>query len=334
MDLQKEFIRFHDTIKLDDENATLREKREILLDKLKNNISDEAASYTTFVQGSYAMGTGIKPENGDYDIDVGIRFDIDREDYDPLTPKKWVRDALDGHTKSVKIRKSCVTVTYQRNSEPIYHVDFAVYADANVDTKMYIAKGKESSPPDEVLWEVSDPQGLLEKIRKKYSDADERGQFRRIIRYLKKWRDHDTRLSGNGMPSGIALTCLAYDLFSVSKTYDSIGKTFSYNDLAALLNLVQKIKGKFTYRYDSEKQSFYHAISESLVVEPYNNLFEKMSSTQMETLYQEFGRMIETLEAAQKAMKKSEACTLMVELFGKDFPVTTDRSYVGTSESA
>lgn len=334
MDLQKEFIKFHDTIKLDDENATLREKREILLDKLKNNISDEAASYTTFVQGSYAMGTGIKPENGDYDIDVGIRFDIDQEDYDPLTPKKWVRDALDGHTKSVKIRKSCVTVTYQRNAEPIYHVDFAVYADSNVDTNMYIAKGKESSPPEDIKWEVSDPQGLLDAIRKKYSDADDRKQFRRVIRYLKKWRDHNSRLTGNGIPSGISLTCLAYDLFSVSKTYDSIGKTYSYNDLAAMLNLAKKIKGKFSFQYDTEKQSLYHVIVEPLLVEPRNNLFDKMSSTQMETLYQEFGRMIEKLEDAQKATKKAEACTLMVELFGKDFPVTTDRSYVGTSESA
>ncbi len=115
VNLQSEFEEFHDRIKLKDfdENENLREKRNILLEKLKSNISDDAASYTTFNQGSYAMGTGIKPEDGDYDIDVGLRFNIDKEEYsDPIEPKKWVYDALDGHTKKVEIRRSCVTVTY------------------------------------------------------------------------------------------------------------------------------------------------------------------------------------------------------------------------------
>ena len=82
VNLQKEFEEFHDTIKLKefDENETLRKKRDILLKKLRLNISEDAASYTTFNQGSYAMGTGIKPEDGDYDIDVGICFDIDKID--------------------------------------------------------------------------------------------------------------------------------------------------------------------------------------------------------------------------------------------------------------
>lgn len=128
VNIQSEFISFHNKIKLSDENSELREKRNILLDKLKKNISQDAASYTTFNQGSYAMGTGIKPEDGDFDIDVGLKFDIDHDNYpDPVEVKKWVKNALDGHTKSVKIRRSCVTVTYQKDNDPIYHVDFAVY---------------------------------------------------------------------------------------------------------------------------------------------------------------------------------------------------------------
>lgn len=103
LDLQKEFIEFHNNIKLDDENQKLRDKRDILLKKLENNISEDAASYTTFNQGSYAMGTGIYPEDEDYDIDVGIKFNINKDDYsDPVEPKTWVKDALDGHTKKLK----------------------------------------------------------------------------------------------------------------------------------------------------------------------------------------------------------------------------------------
>lgn len=114
VNVQSEFIEFHDKIKLSyNDNAQLREKRDILLRKLRDNICAEAATYTHFNQGSYAMHTGIKPDDGDYDIDVGLRFAISRSDYpDPLTVKQWVFDALDGHTKKVEIRRSCVTVTY------------------------------------------------------------------------------------------------------------------------------------------------------------------------------------------------------------------------------
>ena len=334
MNLQKEFEEFHDNIKLDDENETLREKRDILLEKLRSHITDSSPSYSTFVQGSYAMGTGIKPEDEDYDIDVGIKFDINKDDYNALSPKIWVRDALSGHTKSVKIRRSCVTVTYQKNYDPIYHVDFAVYAGSNPDGKLYVAKGKEYSLPENIKWEVSDPQGLMNLVKNKYRDADDRRQFRRIIRYMKKWKNHNTYLLGNGAPSGIALTCLAFQLFTVSKNYDIIGKVTSYNDLSALISFTQSIINKFTLKYDSDTQEYIHKITINLPVEPYNNLFAKMSDRQMEILYQELVKMNNKLKDANNKTKRSEACTLLVELFGKEFPVTTDRSYVRTSESA
>ena len=114
-DVQKNFLDFHEKIKLDDENQTLREKRDIVLDVLKNNISDDAKQYTTFLHGSYSMGTGIKPIDGDYDIDVGVRFEINKNDYtDPVVPKKWVYDAVEGHTNSVEFKNSCIKVQYQK----------------------------------------------------------------------------------------------------------------------------------------------------------------------------------------------------------------------------
>ena len=198
VNLQSEFMDFHNTIKLDIENATLREKRDILLKKLKEKISEDAASYTSFNQGSYAMGTGIKPDDGDYDIDVGLKFDIDHNDYsDPIEVKKWVKDALDGHTKKVVIRRSCVTVTYQEDGEDAYHVDFAVYAANNPDGKLYIAKGKENSKPENRYWEESDPQELIDLINSVFDDADDRMQFKRVIRYSKKWKNQHFDLAGN-----------------------------------------------------------------------------------------------------------------------------------------
>jgi hypothetical protein len=66
-DLQKEFIVFHDEIKLGtyDENQTLRDKRYMLVKELKQGLKDKkipdtetALTFSKFDQGSYAMHTG------------------------------------------------------------------------------------------------------------------------------------------------------------------------------------------------------------------------------------------------------------------------------------
>ena len=330
--LQTAFTQFHDNIKLEDENQTLRDKRDILLNKLKDKISTDAASYTTFNQGSYAMNTGIKPEDGDYDIDVGLKFDINKGDYtDPIEVKKWVRDALVGHTKSVSIRRSCVTVQYQQDNEPIYHVDFACYAADNDDGKLYIAKGKEFSNADEKLWEVSDPQGLIQLVQDKHSGKDAE-QFRRVIRYVKKWKVRKFSSDGNGAPTGIALTVLAYNLFSPSSVYDPITASRSYDDFDALHNLIKSIKNKFSMTF--EDGSIYYTISANLPIEPYNDLFDKMTLKQKTTFYDKIVAMDDKLEEAKKKSTLSEKCTLLQDLFGTDFPILTTRSMVGSSESA
>lgn len=332
--IQSEFIQFHDKIKLSDENEELREKRDILLDILKDKISNEAASYTHFVQGSYAMGTGIKPTDGDYDIDVGLEFDIDKDEYpDPITIKKWVKDALDGHTQSVKIRRSCVTVTYQKDDEPIYHVDFACYAAYNKDQKLYISKGKEHSEKENRFWELSDPKGLINLIKNRYSDEEEQAQFKRVIRYMKKWKSEKFETTGSAAPTGIALTVLAYDLFSPQYINDIIKGTKVYDDFTALKNLVQSILNQFTLNYD-ENGNVHFTISQNLPVEPYNNLFSKMTEIQQDDFHSKLTTMKSKLTEVENTDKKSEACKVLAQIFGNDFPIKADRSYVGTSESA
>lgn len=335
MNLQKEFIEFHNNIKLDYENETLREKKEILLNKLKKNISDEAASYTHFNQGSYAMGTGVKPEDGDYDIDVGLKFAIDKDDYpDPIDVKKWVRDALDGHTKSVRIRRSCVTVTYQEDGEDAYHVDFAVYAAENPDGKIYLSKGKEKSNNENRFWEVSSPQELISEIKNKFSDSDDAAQFRRCIRYLKKWKNHKFSSDGNEAPTGIALTILAYKYFVADKTVDYLTNASEYNDFLALKGMVGNIKNAFIQKYDTESGQYLHSIELKLIVEPWNDLFEKMTAKQMDDFYKKIDNMSKTLEEVEQEEKRNKACEKLQSIFGEDFPIKYDRSLVGTSESA
>ena len=327
VNLQSEFITFHDAIKLDSENEILREKRDILLNKLKEKISDDATSYTHFNQGSYAMGTGIKPNDGDYDIDVGLKFDIDHDDYeDPVVVKKWIKDALDGHTKKVEIRRPCVTVTYQEDGEPAYHVDFAVYAANNNDGKLYIAKGKENSASDKRYWEESDPQELIDLLNNRFSDKDERKQFKRTIRYAKKWKNQHFDISGNSAPTGIALTALAYSKFQPQYEIDPFTGVRTYDDFSAFKKFMTEVKNTFIYMWDNESQT--------LPVAPWNNLFEKMTPKQQNSFHEKVVSAISRLEEAEKETKKSNACKVMTRIFGTEFPVTVEKSYVGTSESA
>ena len=331
LDFQSEFMNFHDAIKLDDENEDLIQKRDILLKKLKDNISDDAVSFSNFNQGSYAMGTGIKPQNGDYDIDVGLKFNLSKDDYDPITVKKWVRDALSGHTKSVEIRRSCVTVTYQRHEEALYHVDFAVYAANNNDDELYIAKGKENSNDENKFWEISCPNELIETLKSRFEGEDS-AQFRRMIRYLKKWKDENFSTVGNSAPTGISLTILAYDLFEVENKIDPITYKSSYNDFEALFKLVNRITSRFTYTKRNEE--YCHTISALLPVKPGNDLFEKMTNKQMDLFYKKICSLASVLEEVKNCSNRKEACTKLAKVFGDDFPVTVDKSLVGSSESA
>ena len=103
-DIQRQFIQFDDAIRLRhfDENATLREKRDAVLDRLTGGLvslrkqGSKVPRFEWFLQGSYEMGTGVYPAEGDYDIDVGLYFDCPRAAYkDPVALKELVRKALD-----------------------------------------------------------------------------------------------------------------------------------------------------------------------------------------------------------------------------------------------
>lgn len=103
-DIQKQFEEFHDAIKLKrfKENKELREKRDIIIGKIKSGIKTkfeemkkDVPSLEFIDQGSYAVDLGIVPEDKDYDIDEGVIFDLYKEDYtDSVEFKKIIKDIL------------------------------------------------------------------------------------------------------------------------------------------------------------------------------------------------------------------------------------------------
>ncbi len=298
--IQAQFEQFNTTIRLGrfDENAILREKRDIIRDKLETRLPEVFAAhketcpdFSFLDQGSNAMNTGIKPLDGDFDIDQGLYFEISIDAYpDPVVLKERVHEALYGHTDDVCIRRSCVTVFYHCDGEPIYHVDIAIYSDKahNADGKSYTAKGKQYSAPEHRFWKVSDPEQLTIVLFAKFSEAD-RPQFRRIVRIWKRWKAVNFPKAGNGAPNGIGLTVAAYDRLQPAYSDPITGK---HDDLRA------------------------------------------MTPKQMEVFEQELKTLKDALDYAEGVSDPTAACERLRRVFGDDFPVPEKKETATTHQPA
>ena len=319
MGLQTYFSKFHENIKLNPgTKKELREKRDILIGILRD--SRKLPSFEEFSQGSYGMFLGIKPiDDEEYDIDVGLRFNVNKDDYGPLEIKETIREILKGHTDyGTTIRKPCVTVTYKKDGEKSYHVDLVTYSYEDKDdhdSQMYLAKGTESSPEEEVFWEKADPVALLDYIQDTVQDDTEREQFRRIVKYIKHWKKRKFSSSGHAEPPSIGITLLALDNFVASDG----------DDLSALIHIVRAIKSKFHYEGLGKNNKLMYSISYSLPdtlrVEPGNNLFEKMSLVQMTDFKEKIEKLLSDLLAVQGEADLVKQCEKLRNVFGDDFEV-------------
>ncbi|MCM3654102.1 cyclic GMP-AMP synthase DncV-like nucleotidyltransferase [Metabacillus litoralis] len=331
-DIQKQFEEFHDEIKLKrfKENKELREKRDIITNKIKNGVKTKFEEMEKDVpnlefidQGSYAVDLGIVPKDKDYDIDEGVIFDLYKEDYtDSLELKKIIRDLLENHTNTPpKIKDPCVTITYSLDDEPAYHVDLPVYIKSKYDNNLYLAWGKEFANKDNKYWNLADPEGLNNHIKNSFTD-DAKKQFKRIVRYMKKWKDVRFNSSGSLRPPSVGITLAAVDLFSYKQSYNSLSGKYKDDDLYALKDFVSKLKNKFNLKWDPELEKSFYTIEYNLPVQPYSNVFSKMSNTQMDSFYQKLNDLENALTEADGKSDPHEACkVLSPKYFGDKFPI-------------
>jgi hypothetical protein len=333
--VQKQFNEFHTRIKLDDndEKAKLREKRDTLLKALRANLGEDVPAFDSFNQGSYAMHTGVLPPDGNYDIDVGIVFDCKRDKYpDPVVLKKKVRDALNTHGRTVVIRRPCVTANYMRGEEVSYHVDLAIYAKRD-DGRLDLAKGKENSASDKRTWEVSDPKELTSLICNAFTDDFELAQYRRCIRYLKRWRNF--QFANGGAPLSIALTVAAKAWFK-----PNFGTSGHPVDLLALLDWVKSMLSHF--QWDSTDEGFHERLKIILPVVPGTDLMAWMTKGQMEKFKEKLENLRDALSDAYDEELPEDACKLLNKQFGDDFKVpekaetakVATAPYISTGNSA
>lgn len=313
-DLQTQFNKFHETIKIDfDDNTPLRDKRNVILKDLREGLKKQfptnTPTFSDFNQGSYDLATGVEPLSGeDYDIDVGVIFNISKTAYDPVKVKEWVYNALNTGARTVEWKRPCVRVQYHKKGEILFHVDLAIYAKEisfGGSEKYYLAKGFPGSDEKNKLWEESAPHRLKELLKTKFNDNLDRDQFRRIIRYLKRWKDCNFSSTGKERPTGIALTACCYHLFIVQKD------ALRYNDLRALSVVVNGIINMFPLN---------NQIEVKLPVAPFNNLFERMTLNQRILMKQKLIALRDALNFASNEKSVSSACTTLRKVFGTDFP--------------
>lgn len=240
-----------------------------------------------FIQGSYKTKTIIENSNTLCDIDLGVFFSEDPGVY-PDTLQNHIKKALNGHTsRGVEIKTNCVRLNYVSD----FHIDLPIYYQDKYSNKIYFGRRGHH-------WEQSDPKEFVNWFR---TATYGKPQLVRIIRYLKAWADKAKTNSGRKLPSGLALTLWAIEFYESSKRDDI---AFFKTSIGILNYLSDNFKGSWTAE---------------MPVEPYDNVLDRLNSTQKSFFYNEFKEMISISADAVSASSKSEALKNWKQIFGYRF---------------
>lgn len=251
------------------------------------------------MQGSFPMFTTISPPEGEeYDIDDGVYLcayeDTEKDDWPScIKVHDWIKSATEGRTKVEPIDKdACVRVSYAHG----YHVDIPIYI--LKDGHAYLAR-KNSN------WELNDAKEFKDWVNEK-NPAD--GQLKRLIKYLKRWKDH------NGIDlKGIAITILAVENYEGAPNKDD----------DALRYTVESICNALGANFKCVKP-----------LEPYDDLFERYSSAEANNILSSLQDLLETLKEAHMSDNARDASIILRKAFGDDFPESSDESMAKASVAA
>jgi hypothetical protein len=306
-DIQAQFEKFHDTIRVDfDMSTDLRDSRDVVLNLIRKHLKDnQRPAFRELHQGSYKMKTGVKPlADRDYDIDIGLRFFVDFKEYDASIVRGWVFDAVKDHTNVCKNGGPCVRVVYQAG----YHLDLVTYAvEDQAGTDRYRLAHKTNG------WRDADPPSLLDHVnaaRKQFEGtedgATQTDQFRRIVRYLRRWDDVHNPDEGDSKPTGLAFVLMCCSHLAPQWFIDR-----RPDDRAALEQLCW-LMSAYPGRIVANKPT-----------PEYEDMFGRLSDADMNALKQRFASLAEALRQAGATVDPVRACKLLRSQFGDDFPVPT-----------
>lgn len=315
MSIQRKFRNFHDAIKLSREDSKYkdaREKDDSICAALK--VAFKEAGYPvieTFIQGSLKTATTIKHPKIDFDIDRALVIDAADAPDDPVEVKKLVCSVLEKRGfKHAKIKMPCVTADYASLN---LHVDIVVYR-KNGDN-YELAVGKRNSGDAVKVWSTSDPKGLIDNINDKSayigSSEDKLSQYKRLVRYMKRWRDEKFEDSVRKKVYSIGITVMLKEQFK--SAMDNDGKS---DDLQALRDTVEAILngGYFKALVDSN-----YRVEVKLPVKPFRDIFDNSSIATGTQFRNKLNVMLRKLDNAVTEESLKKQCDILRELFGDDF---------------
>lgn len=318
-DVQQQFEIFHDTIRIDfDYSEVLREKRNIVVDnKIKKYLADNSLpTIDVLLQGSYKMKTGVKPIGElEHDIDIGLRFDLQETDYTAQEVRSWIWNAVKDHTKRIENKGPCIRVVYDAG----FHLDLVTYIRWPQDSRFQYRLAHRDTG-----WRHADPPALLQYVseyrERHFSDTEDSrsctDQFRRCVRYLKRWGDVRIPTESDARPSGLALTLAAIQ-FGLMPEETWSGQP---DDLKALRKLVQALTA--TTRIVVQKPT-----------PEFEDTFSKLSDDQMKALLADLKTLDNSLGFASTTADPVAACKRLQEVFGPDFPVPDPKDSARKSSS-
>lgn len=330
MSLQKQFNEFEENIRLtwkDEKIKKIRDKSEDIIKEIKTKFKEEGYPVIeTFKQGSYATKTTIIPlSEDDYDIDDAIVIKSDDAPDDPTKPKKIIRDVLKNRNlKDPKIKKPCVTAQYYKEGEKHFHLDYPLYK-KDFQDRYYLAIGKENSSEENKSWDESEVKELINWVDKKdvWTTDEAHKQYKRIIRYMKKWRDHVFTGSERKHIYSIGLTVMVKECFKESITFDG-----EINDLDSLSKTVESIliSSYFSFTgYDNDGKEKYQ-VEVTLPKKPNRDIFEKHGQTLGTLFKNKLEKLQENLEKIKNEEKTKKQCERLSEkVFGNKFPIPEEK---------
>jgi hypothetical protein len=307
-DVQQQFEQFHTNIRVDYEmSKTLREKRDIVVETIKKHMKENDRPIPSqLLQGSYKMKTGVKPiADIEFDIDIGLRFSIHEGDNKATEIREWVLEAIGDHTNRVESKGPCIRVCYEAG----YHLDIVCYAVWEDDSELYQYRlahktnGWRHSDPPKLIEYVNDARRPFESLTDSATQTD---QFRRCIRYLRRWADELRPVDGDSCkPSGIGIVILSvFYRLTPSKFLDE-----RPDDRTALDSLTYTL---------SQTVGRLHA---NKTTPEYEDILSSFSDDEMEQLKAEYLDLYNALNFAGTTADPIEACKRLQSVFGKDFPI-------------
>jgi hypothetical protein len=219
--------------------------------------------------------------------------EIDNEDNrkEISTWHNWVFNAVDNHTGIPSKRKdTCVRVVFADG----HHIDLPIRYKKNGTIELaHKSKG----------WLKSDPQEFSEWFNQK---AKTDPQLRRIVRYLKAWKNYRELKNTNlKFPSGFALTILV--------TNNYVGDDF---DDVAFRKTVEKIEESLNNRFECLRPT----------TPKDDDLFEEYSKTRKDDFLNALGKLVKACQKAENEDNFKKASQYLQKHFGDRFPTGKDES--------